>query len=152
MGSEQYIEYKNCTLCPRKCRADRSKTKGYCKAGDKIKIARAGLHIWEEPCISGRQGSGAIFFSGCNMGCVFCQNKEISSGATGKEISDDRLTEIFFELKDKGANNINLVTAGLAKIGALPFADGRLLLCHNVAKIAFLNDTAKKRAKKMGLR
>lgn len=113
METDHLNEYKNCTLCPRKCRADRSKTKGYCKAGDKIKIARAGLHMWEEPCISGRQGSGAIFFSGCNMGCVFCQNKEISRGETGKEISADRLTEIFFELKDTGANNINLVTADI---------------------------------------
>ena len=106
-------EYKNCTLCPRNCGIDRSKTIGYCRAGDKIRIARAGLHMWEEPCISGRQGSGAIFFTGCNMGCVFCQNKEISRGETGKEITVDRLTEIFYELKEKGAVNINLVTADI---------------------------------------
>ncbi|MCR4909067.1 MAG: radical SAM protein [Lachnospiraceae bacterium] len=113
MEAEQLYEYKNCNLCPRKCGADRNKGRGYCKAGDKIKIARAGLHMWEEPCISGSRGSGAIFFSGCNLGCIFCQNKEISSGETGKEISCGRLTEIFFELKDKGANNINLVTADI---------------------------------------
>ncbi len=113
MGSGQLSEYKNCTICPRRCGIDRSKAAGYCRAGDKIRIARAGLHMWEEPCISGRQGSGAIFFTGCNMGCVFCQNEKISRGKTGKEISCDRLTEIFFELKEKGALNINLVTADI---------------------------------------
>ena len=99
MGPYKLDEYKNCTLCPRRCAVDRSKTRGYCKAGDKVKVARAGLHMWEEPCISGKQGSGAIFFTGCNMGCVFCQNKEISRGETGKEITCDRLTDIFYELK-----------------------------------------------------
>ena len=113
MGPYKLDEYKNCTLCPRRCVTDRSKARGYCRAGDKIRIARAGLHMWEEPCISGRQGSGAIFFTGCNMGCVFCQNKEISRGETGKEITCDRLTEIFYELKEKGAANINLVTADI---------------------------------------
>ena len=106
-------EYKNCNLCPRRCGIDRSRAIGYCRAGDKLKIARAGLHMWEEPCISEKRGSGAIFFTGCNMGCVFCQNKEISRGETGKEITCDRLTEIFYELKEKGAVNINLVTADI---------------------------------------
>ncbi len=113
MEADQLSEYKNCRLCPRNCGTDRSKIRGYCKAGDKVKIARAALHMWEEPCISGRHGSGAVFFTGCNMGCVFCQNKEISRGQTGKEISEERLSEIFFELKDEGANNINLVTADI---------------------------------------
>jgi putative pyruvate formate lyase activating enzyme len=83
---------------------------GFCKSSDKIKVARAALHFWEEPCISGESGSGTVFFSGCNMGCVFCQNEKISHGKVGKEIDVGRLIDIFFELKEKGANNINLVT------------------------------------------
>jgi putative pyruvate formate lyase activating enzyme len=86
---------------------------GYCKEKDDLHIARAALHMWEEPCISGKRGSGTIFFSGCNMGCVFCQNRKISRGEVGKIISKERLTEIFFELKEKGANNINLVTGDM---------------------------------------
>lgn len=84
--------------------------KGYCKESATVVAARAALHYWEEPCISGEQGSGAIFFSGCAMGCVFCQNKNIANGTIGKEITIERLVEIFFELKSQGANNINLVT------------------------------------------
>ncbi len=99
-----------CTLCPRNCNIDRSIKKGYCGMGNKIKIARAALHFWEEPCISGDVGSGTVFFSGCSLGCVYCQNKEISRGGVGKEITANRLTEIYFELQDKGAANINLVT------------------------------------------
>ena len=106
-------EYGKCMLCPRKCSADRTKGYGYCKESDMIRIARAGLHMWEEPCISGIRGSGAVFFTGCNMGCVFCQNREISRGGTGKEISYERLVEIFYELKEQGANNINLVSADI---------------------------------------
>lgn len=101
----------NCTLCPRNCNIDRTTKHGFCAVGNKIKIARAALHMWEEPCITGSGGSGTIFFSGCNLGCVYCQNKAISNGLSGKEISARRLYEIFFELKDKGAENINLVTA-----------------------------------------
>ena len=98
-----------CTLCPRKCGADRSAAVGFCGMGDKIKAARAALHHWEEPCISGTGGSGAVFFSGCVMRCVFCQNHEISAGGYGKEITPARLAEIFLELKAQGAHNINLV-------------------------------------------
>ena len=103
--------YKRCSLCPRNCQVDRSKKVGFCKSSDKIKVARAALHYWEEPCISGMDGSGTVFFSGCNLNCVFCQNYNISNDCFGKEISVDRLGEIFIELQDKGANNINLVTA-----------------------------------------
>ena len=99
-----------CSLCPRKCRADRDKEFGFCRAGNSVKVARAALHFWEEPCISGDKGSGTIFFSGCTLGCIFCQNIEISRGETGIEISDERLIEIMFELKAKGAHNINFVT------------------------------------------
>ena len=99
-----------CNLCPRKCNIDRSKNIGYCKMGDVLKISRAALHFWEEPCISGESGSGTVFFSGCNMGCVYCQNQDISHEGFGKEITTDRLSEIFIELQEKKANNINLVT------------------------------------------
>jgi putative pyruvate formate lyase activating enzyme len=99
-----------CNLCPRNCNIDRSKQKGYCGQTDKIKVARASLHMWEEPCISGERGSGTVFFSGCGLRCVFCQNFDIAKGDTGKEITVERLAEIFCELKEKGAHNINLVT------------------------------------------
>ncbi len=100
-----------CILCPRNCNADRNSGKmGYCKMDNRIFAARAALHMWEEPVISGKNGSGAIFFSGCPLGCVYCQNHSIAIGKSGKEISIERLVEIFFELKEKGANNINLVT------------------------------------------
>ncbi len=99
-----------CRLCPRACGVDRKQMAGYCGMTGKIKAARAALHMWEEPVLSGRKGSGAIFFTGCPLGCVFCQNRRIALGQQGKEISAGRLVEIFFELKEKGANNINLVT------------------------------------------
>lgn len=102
---------KNCRLCPRMCGADRTEyNKGMCGETAEIRLARAALHFWEEPCISGEKGSGTVFFSGCNLGCVYCQNREISKGNIGKIVSKERLTEIFLELKDKGAQNINLVT------------------------------------------
>ena len=105
------ISYSPCTLCPRQCVADRDNGKhGFCGVSSKLKLARASLHMWEEPCISGERGSGTVFFSGCSLGCVYCQNRRISHGECGKEIDKDRLVEIFFELKDKGAHNINLVT------------------------------------------
>lgn len=85
---------------------------GRCHVDNQIRVARAALHMWEEPCISGKEGSGAVFFSGCSLGCVFCQNRDISGGKAGLVISGDRLTEIFLELQEQGANNINLVTAG----------------------------------------
>lgn len=85
---------------------------GVCKVSSTLKVARAALHFWEESCISGTKGSGTVFFSGCSMHCVFCQNKEIAQGSLGKEISKERLAEIFLELQEQGANNINLVTPG----------------------------------------
>ena len=102
-----------CDLCPRKCLVDRKKgEKGICGQTENLKVARAALHFWEEPCISGDAGSGAVFFSGCPLHCVFCQNENIANGTVGKEISVERLAEIFLELQEKGANNINLVTPG----------------------------------------
>ena len=102
--------FSHCTLCPRQCGVNRHEKQGFCRMGDTIKVARAALHMWEEPCISGEKGSGTVFFSGCNMKCVFCQNKDISTDGFGKEITIGRLAEIFLELQDKGALNINLVT------------------------------------------
>lgn len=98
-----------CNACPRGCNVDREASLGYCKSPEKFKLARASLHYWEEPCISGKNGSGAIFFSGCNLGCVFCQNYEISHGCKGVEVSDDDLVRIMKRLVDEGANNINFV-------------------------------------------
>lgn len=100
-----------CELCPRRCHADRKKAFGYCKSGVKVKVARAALHMWEEPCISGVRGSGTVFFSGCTLRCCYCQNYEISQEGGGIEISEQRLSELFLQLQDQGANNINLVTA-----------------------------------------
>lgn len=106
-----------CTLCPRNCGVDRDNGKtGYCGQTDKVYVARAALHMWEEPCISGKEGSGTVFFCGCTLRCVFCQNHQIALGKAesgdkiGKEVSIERLKEIFLELQEKGANNINLVT------------------------------------------
>lgn len=102
---------EQCVLCPRNCRVNRTiGQKGYCRVDDKLMVARAQLHFWEEPCLSGTAGSGTVFFSGCSMGCVFCQNHEIAAGKAGKVITVDRLAEIFLELQEKGALNINLVT------------------------------------------
>lgn len=109
----QKTSYASCTLCPRACHVDRTAgQKGRCHVDARIRVARAALHMWEEPCLSGRSGSGAVFFSGCALGCIFCQNREIASGKAGLVISEARLAEIFLELQEKGANNINLVTAG----------------------------------------
>lgn len=106
-------KYENCLLCPRKCGINRRTGQtGVCGVSSEIKVARAALHYWEEPCISGKRGSGAVFFSGCSLHCVFCQNSEISDGKEGKVISKERLSDIFIELAGKGANNINLVTPG----------------------------------------
>lgn len=100
-----------CNLCPRECNVDRGLGKtGFCKVPNQIKVSRAALHFWEEPCISGEEGSGTVFFSGCNLRCVYCQNRKIAEGVYGKEITVDRLAAIFLELQEKGANNINLVT------------------------------------------
>ena len=101
----------SCYLCPRNCGVNRTENKtGFCKANSSIKIARVSLHNFEEPCISGEVGSGTIFFSNCSLKCVFCQNHDISQQGIGKEISVERLREIFLELQAQGANNINLVT------------------------------------------
>ena len=101
-----------CTLCPRRCGAERTAEggSGFCRMGTALRVARAGLHHWEEPPVSGRQGSGTVFFSGCTLRCVFCQNHDISAGGFGREISVGRLRQIFRELIDQGAHNINLVT------------------------------------------
>lgn len=98
-----------CSICPRHCNVDRSANLGFCQSPDNFRVARAALHFWEEPCISGKEGSGTVFFSGCNLKCVFCQNNEISAENKGVEISDDKLISIFENLISQGANNINLV-------------------------------------------
>lgn len=99
-----------CDICPRHCKIDRSEKFGFCGMSEKVKLAKADVFMWEEPIISGTRGSGAVFFSGCNLKCCFCQNYEISSEHFGKEISIERLAEIFFELEQKGVHNINLVS------------------------------------------
>lgn len=107
-----YIEnLKHCAACPRRCGINRVDGKvGFCTATDKIKVAKYMLHFWEEPCISGKNGSGTVFFSGCPLRCEFCQNHEISEKCVGREVSCDELATIFLELQNMGANNINLVS------------------------------------------
>lgn len=107
--AEKAVRAVRCELCPRMCGVDRSKNKGRCGVGNEITVARAVKHMWEEPPVSGSRGSGTVFFSGCNLGCVYCQNYEISHGAKGKIISEERLAEIFTELEAEGVHNINLV-------------------------------------------
>lgn len=105
------MNLNNCNLCPRNCGIDREKGQiGFCKASNKIKIARYSLHFWEEPCLSSSKGSGTIFFSCCNMRCIYCQNYEISCNNFGREVSIDEFSKICLKLQEKGANNINLVT------------------------------------------
>jgi putative pyruvate formate lyase activating enzyme len=99
-----------CSLCPRKCNIDRTNKIGYCGVNEKIRVARAAPHYWEEPCISGKNGSGTVFFSGCNLGCVFCQNYQLSHEAFGKDVTEYELMKIFDNLINKGVHNINLVT------------------------------------------
>ncbi|WP_310603435.1 radical SAM protein [Anaerosporobacter sp.] len=102
---------ESCQLCARNCKVNRVIGElGVCGQTSEIVVARAALHMWEEPCISGDAGSGTVFFSGCNIGCVFCQNQNIATGLAGKKIAIERLADIFSELEEKGANNINLVT------------------------------------------
>lgn len=101
----------DCTICPRNCHVNRlAGETGYCRTGAGIILARAALHMWEEPCISGERGSGTVFFSGCSLGCVYCQNEQIAKNHIGKEVTIERLVDIYFELKSQGAANINLVT------------------------------------------
>ncbi len=100
---------KECKVCPRECGVDRTKTTGFCRQSNKIRIARADLHMWEEPCISGTKGSGTIFFSGCSLKCIYCQNFSISNENMGYEVTKERLAELMLGLQNKGAHNINLV-------------------------------------------
>lgn len=100
-----------CTLCPRACGVDRAKKVGLCGGGARVKVARAALHHWEEPCISGTRGSGTVFFSGCSLQCCYCQNYQISAENFGKEVDVETLARIFLRLQNEGAHNINLVTA-----------------------------------------
>ena len=109
-GMDLKLMYQDCTLCPRMCHADRTSKTGFCRCTDEITAARAALHFWEEPCISGSGGSGTVFFSGCTLKCCFCQNYQISQEGLGKELSPERLAQIFLSLQEQGAHNINLVT------------------------------------------
>lgn len=112
-NKEKKVNLEDCVLCPRMCHVNRLVgQKGYCRMDGTIWGARAALHMWEEPCISGTKGSGAVFFSGCTLRCIFCQNYEIADGSCGMEITPERLCEIYLELQEQGAANINLVTAG----------------------------------------
>lgn len=103
--------YRSCRLCPRACGVDRTAGGlGVCRVGSDLRVARAALHLWEEPCLVGDKGSGAVFFSGCGLGCIYCQNREIARGNAGAAITVERLAEIFLELQGAGAANLNLVT------------------------------------------
>lgn len=108
---ETLLDFTNCHLCPRNCGINRNISVGFCGCDSTLKAARAALHHWEEPCISGTCGSGAVFFSGCTLKCCFCQNHLISQGTLGKELSPKRLGEIFLSLQEQGAHNIDLITA-----------------------------------------
>ncbi len=105
------MDLTSCTICPRNCSIDRKLNKGICGvSGEKVLVSRAALHFWEEPCISGTRGSGTVFFVGCNLHCVYCQNREISNGQGGKALTAAELAEVFLSLQEQGAHNINLVT------------------------------------------
>ncbi len=104
------FDLRKCNLCPHLCKVDRTATFGRCHSGAEIKVARAALHFWEEPPISGTRGSGTVFFSGCNLGCIYCQNRQISRADIGKRLSPTELKEIFVRLEREGAHNLNLVT------------------------------------------
>ena len=101
---------RECRLCPRQCGADRERVRGVCRMGTEVTVGRAAPHYGEEPCISGEKGSGAVFFAGCPLGCVYCQNYALSRGETGRPLSVERLAEIFSELESLGVHNLNLVT------------------------------------------
>jgi len=121
------LSYEHCTLCPRRCGADRAHGQlGFCRMPDHLVAARAAAHYWEEPVISGDFGSGAVFFSGCTLGCSFCQNEPVSHGGRGREITTERLREIFLELIDQGVTNINLVTATQFLPSVLPALEPKL--------------------------
>ena len=110
----------NCNDCPRKCNINRNEITGFCKSLNEFRLARASLHFWEEPCISGKEGSGAVFFSGCNLKCVYCQNYEISSENKGRIVTPEKLLDIFKSLEQQGANNINLVNPTHYARGLVP--------------------------------
>lgn len=111
-SADSVLNTDNCILCPRNCGINRDcGSKGFCGESSSVRIARAALHFWEEPVISGDNGSGAVFFTGCNLKCIFCQNASIAASEVGKEVSIETLAEIFLKLQGEGANNINLVTA-----------------------------------------
>ena len=111
MKQDSLSLYKSCRLCGHRCGVDRTRgERGLCNMTSSVRVTRAALHMWEEPIISGERGSGTVFFSGCSLGCIYCQNKDISRGAGGVEISEERLSEIFLELECQGAHNVNLVT------------------------------------------
>lgn len=116
--------YRACRLCPRACGVDRTAGKtGVCRVGAELRVARAALHLWEEPCLVGENGSGTVFFAGCGLGCVYCQNREISRGEAGATVTVERLSEIFLELQSSGAANINLVTGTQFVPSILPALD-----------------------------
>ena len=116
--------YRACRLCPRACGVDRTARKtGVCRVGAELRVARAALHLWEEPCLTGENGSGTVFFAGCGLGCVYCQNREISRGEAGATVTVERLSEIFLELQSSGAANINLVTGTQFVPSILPALD-----------------------------
>lgn len=106
------LSLHKCNLCPRACGVDRTDRRGVCGCGDTMRVARAALHMWEEPCLSGERGSGAVFFAGCALHCIFCQNRTISGGDIGRSYTPEELSEEFLRLQNEGAANINLVTAG----------------------------------------
>ena len=110
MSSISFSSYQDCTLCPRRCHKDRRTDVGFCGCSHVLKAARASLHLWEEPCISGTGGSGAVFFTGCTLRCCFCQNHPISQQGIGKELTERQLSSIFLKLQAQGAHNIDLVT------------------------------------------
>lgn len=121
------LSYESCTLCPRRCGVNRAAGQlGFCRMPGHILAARAAAHYWEEPVISGDFGSGAMFFSGCTLGCSFCQNEPVSHGGLGKEITPARLREIFLELIDQGVTNINLVTGTQFLPSILPALEPKL--------------------------
>ena len=117
------LDMTDCRLCPRNCRVNRKERTGFCGEKDGIRCARAALHHWEEPCISGTRGSGAVFFSGCSLKCCYCQNYQISQEGLGKEISPEKLARIFLDLQEQGAHNINLVTGDPLSSGD-PYSSG----------------------------
>ena len=139
-----------CRLCPRNCGVPRGDTgEGVCKSGEKARVARAALHFWEEPPISGKAGSGAVFFTGCSLGCVYCQNYEISAGENrGREVTPEELSALFQDLVDQGAQNINLVTAG----HFLPQVRQALLLRKLPVPVVYNSSGYEKREAVKGLR